>query len=59
MHEQLYEVWEDSLGDGTIQERLAAELTLEHAIIFMRAIMEQYYNDTQFSLILKHATEGE
>lgn len=55
MDENRYELWYDSLGDGKIVERIAADLDLKTACLLIKACMEEYYADTQFALTLKHA----
>lgn len=55
MDENRYELWYDNFGDGKIVERIAADLDLETACLLIKAVMEKYFADTQFSLILKHA----
>ena len=59
MWEDKYDVYEDLMDNGKIVRRLAADMDLEHALLFMRAYMETYYHDLSFSLILKHATREE
>lgn len=54
MDENRYELWYDSLGDGKIVERIAADLDLRTACLLIRACMEEYYANTQFALILKY-----
>lgn len=59
MWEDTFDVYEDVLGDGQLMRRVAADMSIEHALLFMKAFMEEYYHDTQFNLVLKHAKQDE
>jgi len=56
MWKSLYNVYLDTEGSGRYLERIAAKMSLRDATLFMRAYMEEYYNDTDFSLVLRHAS---
>ena len=56
MWEDQFDVYEDMLGDGKIVKRLAADMDLEDALLFMKAFAQEYYNETQLALILKHSS---
>ena len=55
MWEPLYDVYLDSDCSGRYVERIAAKMSLRDATLFMRAYMEEYYNNTGFSLGLRHS----
>lgn len=56
MWEDKFDVYEDMLGDGKIVKRLAADMDIEDAVLFMKAFVQEYYNETQLALILKHSS---
>ena len=58
MYEDLFDVYIDVLSDGKIVNRIAAAMSLTDAALFMRAYMEECYNDLDFSLILRHSPQG-
>lgn len=58
MYEDLFDVYIDVLSDGKIVNRIAAAMSITDATLFMRAYMEEYYNDLDFSLILRHSPRG-
>ena len=55
MWKALYDVYLDGDCSGCYLERIAAKMSLRDATLFMRAYMEEYYNDTSFSLVLRHS----
>lgn len=60
MWEDRFEVYRDSNGDRKIIERIASDMSLEDALIFIKACIQEYWRETDAAYIIQHMKiEGE
>lgn len=54
MWEDKFEVYKDALGDGKIVERVASDMSLEDALLFIKACIQEYWRELSTTYTIKH-----
>ncbi len=54
MWEDRFEVYRDSNGDRKVIERIASDMSLEDALIFIKACIQEYWRETDTAYIIQH-----
>lgn len=54
MWEDKFEVYRDSNGDRKIIECIASDMSLEDALIFIKACIQEYWRETDTAYIIQH-----
>lgn len=54
MWEDKFEVYKDALGDRKIVERVASDMSLEDALLFIKACIQEYWRELNTTYTIKH-----